>query len=115
MIKLVRFTKRCKNVTREEFKDWWLNKHVELERIAIKKTPIRKIVVSFSTGEMVGGSEPPFDAMVEMYFDSAEEMRTFLEGEIHKSGFVRKGAVNFIDKPEEAIRTVAEEYTVAEK
>jgi hypothetical protein len=61
MIKVVRFVKRRKDLTREEFKAYWLNKHSQLEKMVMEKTPMRKIVASFATGELIGGKEPPFD------------------------------------------------------
>jgi len=115
MIKIVRFVKRRKDLTLEEFKDYWLTKHSELEQMIVEKTTVRKIVASFSTGEMIGGKEPPFDGMVEIYFDNEEDRQAFYACDIHKKGIMREDEKNFVDHSEEPVRIVTEEHVIAEK
>ena len=115
MIKTVRFVKKRKDMSREEFKNYWLTKHAQLERMVVEKTPVQKIIVSFATGEMRGGGEPPFDGMVEIYFDSIEDWKLFYESEIHKSGIMRKDEENFVDMDDVPVRAMTEEYVIAEK
>lgn len=115
MIKTVRFVKRRKDLTLEEFKNYWLTKHSQLEKMVVEKTPVKKIVASFATGEMRGGKEPPFDGMVEIYFETLEDRDLFYAGEVHKSGIMRKDEENFVDMSEEPVRAITEEYVIAEK
>ena len=110
MVKVVRFVKRRKDLTHEQFKAYWLNKHSQLEKMVMEKTPMRKIVATFPTGETVGGKEPPFDGMVELYFDSIEDMRATFASEIPK--IMRRDEENFVDLSGEAIRVVTEEYVM---
>ncbi len=113
MIKVVRFVKRRKDLTHEEFKAYWLNKHSQLEKMVMEKTPVRKIVASFATGGMIGGKESPFDGMVELYYDSLEDMRAAFAGDI--PAIMRKDEENFVDMSEEPVRVVTEEYVMAER
>lgn len=112
-IKAVRFVKRRRDLTREQFKAYWLDKHARFEKMVVEKTPARKIVVSFATGEMVGGKEPPFDAMVEVYFDSTKDLRAAFAQEI--PAILHKDEENFVDLTGEVVHVVAEEYITAEK
>ncbi len=113
MIKLIRFVKRRKDLTRQQFKDYWLNEHSKLEKVVMEKTPTRKIVASFATGEMIGGKEAPFDGMVELYYDSLEDMKASFGGEI--PAMMRKDEQNFVDLSEDPIRVVTEEYIMSER
>ena len=113
MIKIVRFVKRRKDLTREQFKAYWLNEHSKLEKIVVEKTPVKRIVASFVTGEMIGGEEPPFDGMVELYYNSVEDMRAAFAGDI--PAMMRKDEENFVDLSEKPVRVVTEEYVPAER
>lgn len=113
MIKVVRFVKRRKDMTLEEFKEYWLNKHSQLEKMVMEKTRMRKIVATFATGQMMGGKEPPFDGMVELYFDSIEDMRALFASEI--PGIMLKDEENFVDLSEPPVRMVTEEYIMGER
>ncbi len=113
MFKIVRFVKRRKDLTQQQFKDYWLNEHSKLEKIVMEKTPTRKIVASFATGEMIGGKEPLFDGMVELYYDTLEDMRASFAGDI--PAMMRNDERNFVDLSEEAVRLVTEEYVMSER
>jgi uncharacterized protein (TIGR02118 family) len=115
MIKIVRFVKKRPDLTMEEFKQYWLTKHSELEKIVVQKTPVRKITASFATGELKGGKELPFDGLAELYFDSVDDMQAFYASEFHKTGVMRKDEENFVDMTADPIRVVTEEYVAAEK
>ncbi|OGQ79232.1 MAG: hypothetical protein A3G40_01660 [Deltaproteobacteria bacterium RIFCSPLOWO2_12_FULL_57_22] len=115
MMKIVRFVRKRRDMTTDEFKKYWLTKHSELEKMVVQKTPVRKITASFATGELKGGKELPFDGLAEIYFDSVEDMKVFYESEIHKTGVMRKDEENFVDMAADPIRVVTEEYVVAEK
>jgi len=115
MIKIVRFVKKRKDLTMEEFKNYWLTKHRELEKMVVEKTPVRKITASFATGELKGGKELPFDGLAEIYFDSAEDMQAFYQSDFHKTGVMRKDELNFVDMDADPVRVVTEEFVVGEK
>ena len=118
MIKYVAFVKKRKDFTREQFKDYWLTKHSQLEKIVLEKTAVKKIVANFTTG-MGGPNEPPFDGFVELYFDSIEDMQAMIKSDIPK--MMNKDEENFIDtsdltsteKPR--MRALVEEYVIGEK
>ena len=74
MYKMVGLVKRRPDLTLEQFKDYWLNEHIKLEKESLQRNPIRKIVASFVTDEKLFG-ESAFDGMVELYFDTIEDMR----------------------------------------
>ena len=79
MIKVVGFVRKREDLTVQQFKDYWLNVHSILEKESLKNNPVRKIVATFVTEDLIG--KAPFDGMVELYFDSIEDMRTQWEGE----------------------------------
>ena len=113
MIKVVGFVKRRKDLTREQFKDYWLNNHSKLEKESVETTYTRKIVASFATGEKLREEEPIFDGMVELYFDSIEDMRAQFAGQ--RREVMRKDEENFVDLSEEPVFVITEEYLIAEK
>lgn len=112
MLKVVRMVKRRKDLTLPLFKAYWLEHHVPLEKRVVETTPVRKIVASFSTGQLVGGSEPPFDGMASIYFDSLADLKATFAGPT--PGMMGKDEENFVDLTGELVRTVTEEYNVAE-
>ena len=73
MIKVVGFVRKREDLTRQQFKDYWLNEHSKLARNSLASNPVRKIVASFVSAELVGST--PFDGMVELYFYNIEDMR----------------------------------------
>ncbi|MDP3767031.1 MAG: EthD domain-containing protein [Dehalococcoidia bacterium] len=112
MLKVVRMVKRRKDLTLPRFKAYWLEHHVPLEQRVVQTTPVRKIVASFSTGQLVGGTEPPFDGMASIYFDSLADLKATFAGPT--PAMMRKDEENFIDLTGEVVRTITEEYNVAE-
>jgi uncharacterized protein (TIGR02118 family) len=112
MLKVVRTVKRRKDFTLQQFKDYWLTRHAPLEQRVVATTPVRKIVASFSTGELVGGTEPPFDGMAASYFDTLTDLRATFAGP--GLAAMRQDAENFVDGSGEAVLTIAEEHMVAE-
>lgn len=90
-----------------------MNEHSKLEKIVMEKTPVKKIVASFATGEMIGGKEPAFDGMVELYYDILEDMKAAFAGDI--SAMMRADEKNFVDLSEDAVRVVTEEYVMSER
>jgi|HubBroStandDraft_5_1064220.scaffolds.fasta_scaffold64576_1 uncharacterized protein (TIGR02118 family) len=73
MVKVVGLVKKRADMTREEFKDYWLNKHSRLEKASLKVNPVRRIVANFFEENLI--DRAPFDGMVELYFDDIDQMR----------------------------------------
>ena len=113
MIKLLRFVKKRPDLTAEEFKRYWLTKHLELERWNVENTPMIKIEALFATGEMIGGKEPPFDGLAELCFENLEDMYSVMRSDVPAR--MLKDEENFVDTSAEVIRVVTEAYVVAEK
>ncbi len=80
MIKVLSLVNKRKDLTLQEFKDYWLTHHSPLEKKAVETAPVREVLVSFSTGEVIGGERPNFDGMVEFYFDTPKDLRASLTG-----------------------------------
>jgi uncharacterized protein (TIGR02118 family) len=73
MIKVIGFAKKRADMTRQQFKDYWLNQHSRLEGRSLQTNPVKRIVANFVEEDLVG--QVPFDGMVELYFDSMEDFR----------------------------------------
>lgn len=114
MVKIVRLVKRRKDLTSAQFKDYWLKRHAEHERRAIEATPLQKVVASFATGEVaLGGTVPPFDGMVTLYFRSLEDARATFSGPA--TAAMRGDAKNFVDLAHAPPQIFADEYLMSEK
>jgi uncharacterized protein (TIGR02118 family) len=111
--KIVRTVKRRTGLTREQFKDYWLHKHVQLEKMRVEKTLVRRILATFLTGEMMGGKDPVYDGMVSLYFDNVDSLKKHFATGSHS--VMRKDEGNFVDLSYEVVRVISEEYTTARK
>lgn len=112
MFKIIRMVKRRKDLSLAQFKDYWLTRHAELHRKSLAMAPVRKVVASFSTGEVaLGGVEPQFDAMTSVYFDSLEDLRAAKAGPVGK--MMQEDELNFVDHA--PISIVAEEFIMSQK
>ena len=112
MIKAVIFVKRRKDLTREQFKEYWLTHHSRLEKENAEKNWVRKIVASF-TVEDDSLPEPPFDGMVELYFESIGDMKKDVQGEQRKIMYADEE--NFCDHSEQQLVVITQEYLMAVK
>jgi uncharacterized protein (TIGR02118 family) len=112
LIKAVIFIKRRKDLTREQFKEYWLTHHVELEKENVEKNWVRKIVASFVV-EDSSLPDPPFDGMVELYFDSIEDMKKDVQGAQREIMYADEE--NFCDHSEEQVVVITQEYLMAVK
>lgn len=112
LIKAVIFVKRRKDLTREQFKEYWLTHHSRLEKENAEKNWVRKIVASF-TVEDDSLPEPPFDGMVELYFESIGDMKKDVQGEQRKIMYADEE--NFCDHSEEQLVVITQEYLMAVK
>lgn len=73
MIKVIGMVRKRDDMTHEQFRDYWLNRHSQLEKASLAVNPVRRIVANFWREDMIG--EAPFDGMVELYYDNIEDMR----------------------------------------
>jgi uncharacterized protein (TIGR02118 family) len=113
-VKIVRLVKRRAELTPARFKEYWLERHAAHERRAIDATPLQKVVASFATGEVaLGGTVPPFDGMVALYFSSLEDARATFSGPA--TAAMREDAKNFADLSLVPPQIFADEYLMSEK
>ena len=114
MIKIVRLVKRRRGLSLAQFKDYWLKEHAAHERRAIEATPLQKVVASMATGEVaLGGTEPPFDGMVALYFRSLADARATFSGPATRA--MREDAKNFVALDRAPPQIFADEYLMSEK
>lgn len=114
MYKVIRMVRRRKDLTLAQFKSYWLNNHINLERRAMEMSPMRKIVATFSTGEVaMGAKEPPFDGMVSLYFNSLDDIKNMFSGPVPP--MMLEDEKNFVDLSEGPLRTINEEYLMSRK
>lgn len=73
MIKVVGLVRKRADMSHAEFRDYWLNRHSRLEKESLGTNPVRRIVANFWQENLV--DEAPFDGMVELYYDTIEDMR----------------------------------------
>jgi uncharacterized protein (TIGR02118 family) len=109
LVKAVILVKRRKDLTREQFKEYWLTNHAKLEKENLEKNWVRKIVASFAIPEVSFG-EPLFDGMVELYYDSIEDLKKDVQGDQRKIMYADEE--NFCDHSEESPVVITEEYLI---
>jgi len=110
MIKVVGFVKKRKDLTLQQFKEYWINNHNKLEKDSAERNPVRKIVASFVTEDAL--EEAPFHGMVELYFASMEDMKEQMSGP--QGPIMIEDEKNFCD-PDYRVFVVTEEYIMAVK
>ena len=112
MFKIIRMVKRRRDMTLAQFKEYWLTKHAELHRKSLDLYPVRRIVASFSTGEVaLGGTESQFDAMTAIYFDTLEDLRAAKAGPVPR--MMADDEKNFVESV--PINIVADEHVMSRK
>ncbi|HYR33680.1 MAG TPA: EthD family reductase [Burkholderiales bacterium] len=104
-LKIVRTVYRRRDLTPQQFKDYWLKNHSRLEDRVIAESPVQKIVATFALPEP--GQDPAFDGMVELYFASVDDIRAMFAGPI--PAMMRKDEENFVQMDAPAVRVVCEE------
>lgn len=109
-LKIIRTVYRRKDLTPQQFKSYWLDNHSKLEDRVIRESPVTRIVATFALQD-AGAPTPDWDGMVELYFNSAEDIRAMFAGPI--PAMMRKDEENFVQMDAPAIRVVAEEYVLA--
>lgn len=112
--KVVRLVKRRPDLTLAQFKEYWLSEHARHERGAIEAGVLERVVASISTGEVaMGGTAPPFDGMLALYFRSLEEAHAALSAP--ETAAMREDAKNFVDTRQPPPQIYADEYLMSEK
>ena len=111
LVRTVAFIKRNPKLSPEEFKEYWLTKHVPMVK---DKLPGLKLYTgrfplpTTSTSDAVA---PPYDCLVEMGFDSVESLQAAVNGPLFASADRVKSSETFMVLP--AVQTlVMEEYAV---
>jgi uncharacterized protein (TIGR02118 family) len=107
-LKIVRTVYRRRDLTHQQFKDYWLKNHSKLEDRVIAESPVQKIVATFALPEP--GRDPAFDGMVELYFAAMEDIRAMFAGPI--PAMMRKDEENFVQMDAPAVRVVCEEIAL---
>jgi len=110
MVKLIIMFKRVDGMTQQEFRDYRRDVHAPL-LLAIPETKqlIRRFVVSYPI-EVTNAPAPPYDVLVEGWFDNLDDLETFYSSE----NFMQKvdpDHRNFIDL-KSVVRFVSEEIIV---
>jgi uncharacterized protein (TIGR02118 family) len=112
--KYIRLIKRAPGVSLEQFRKQWLAGSARLDKKVLANSSVRRIVKNISTGEVaMGGAEPPFDAMLALYFDSlADAKATCGAG---KLTMLFGGDPSYFDSGAALQEMIAEEYQMGEK
>jgi uncharacterized protein (TIGR02118 family) len=110
-LKIIRTVYRRRDLSRAQFRDYWLNTHSKLEDKVIETTEMQRIVATFAIDEY--REEPDFDGMVELYFNRIEDIRAMFAGPV--PAMMRKDEENFVQMDAPAVRLVAEEYLIGDK
>ena len=117
MIKFVMCITRHPNMTREEFKDYWMNKHGPFFMSNADAMGAKKYVQSHTLNSslneglrMSRGMRPEYDGIAEVWFDSEEAlMKGMSSPEGQKLGqALKEDESNFIDHSKSAAFIVKE-------
>ena len=110
MVKVIGFVRKREDLTSQQFKQYWLNEHSKLARKSLETNPVRKIVASFVSQELIG--KAPFDGMVELYFNSIDDMKRQWSGK--QDEIMKEDEKKFCD-PDFRIFVLSDEHVIAEK
>jgi uncharacterized protein (TIGR02118 family) len=107
MIKLVFCVKKRKDISTDEFYDYWLNQHGPLVKSKAELLQITRYVQSHTQkpelGEAVsaarGMKQPGFDGIAELWFDSMESLEALLATDAAReaSAALAEDEARFID------------------
>jgi uncharacterized protein (TIGR02118 family) len=112
--KYIRMIKRRPGITLKQFRDYWLEGCAELDKQAMDKTTIRRLVKNISTGEVaMGGAEPPFDAMLALFFDSLADAQMTCSSE--ELAVLFGDDPNYVDTTIPVQEMIADEYQMGQK
>ena len=98
MIKMSLFITRRSDLTREQFNDYWLNKHWPIVRTVSKvKTHTRRYVQLHNLGQTPQGyAALPFDGVAEAWFDSLDDFYKVVTSKGWHD-IVQKDDLNYLD------------------
>ncbi|ALB62003.1 ethyl tert-butyl ether degradation protein EthD [Cronobacter condimenti 1330] len=111
MIKVVIGFKRRQGMSIQEFRDYRRDVHAPLLLAIPEAKHIRRFVISYPVDHLPS-EEPRFDAVVEAWFDSREDMNKLFQSDNFATR-VDPDHVNFIDLTS-VVRLVTEELIVIE-
>jgi hypothetical protein len=118
MVKFVRLVKRRKDLTQEQFKEYWLNEHSKLEKIVIEQSKAKLIIANFVLPKAppIPHTIPPqFDGFAEVYFDSVEDYLARTATNIGLVQRVHKDEENFCDLSTDQVRFLVEDFEICKK
>jgi uncharacterized protein (UPF0335 family) len=107
-LKVILTDVRKKELTPAQFKDAASKVYAKIESKTMIDAGVQKMVVSFAQPEK--GKEPAFDSMLELYFASADEIKSAFGSPV--IGELRKEIEPFVDLNAPEIRMVVEESTL---
>ena len=109
MVKCFLLIKRKSDVSGEEFSRYWEKQHGPL---VVKTFPAIKKYVQNHATKLPGGGEPPFDGIVEVWFDDMESWRATRDIHLGQAGeAIRDDEAKFIDRSK-MVFLVAEETVI---
>lgn len=114
---LFQLLKKRNDISYQEFVDYWLENHNKIEQEIIHKGQRKKIVAHFVKGVLKGGEvvpgDVPFDAVLELHYNSIEDMKASFDPAI--AARLGKDEENFLDLKAERVSYILEEYIMAER
>lgn len=90
LIKRIVLLKRKPGMSRQEFRDHWVNQHAQ----TVKTFPqVKKYVVNFFSPSL---SDPPFDGVAELWFEDETKLKEY-ETSQEVASFVKEDNPKFMD------------------
>ena len=96
MIKIVMTFKRRRGMDVQAFRDYRRDVHAPILLSIPEAQLMRRLVVSYPADPVAGGDEPRFDAMVEVWFDTEQDMAAMFQSDSFRDT-VDPDHANFID------------------
>src|SRR4051812_49389427 len=93
MVKLVVLIRRLPHLSHEEFVQHW--REVHAPRVAAGMPGLRKIQISAALRMTRGDGEPPYDGIIEQWFDDMDSCLASLASDEVKE--ISKGTAAFVD------------------
>lgn len=98
MIKVIALLKRKDGMTREEFSDYWFNKHAPFGNSIAPPAALSAKYVQNHALTMKGGGEAPYDAVAELCFEDVAAMKRWTDWYYSDAGKpLRDDELNFMD------------------
>jgi hypothetical protein len=111
--KYIRMIKRRPGLALTEFSEHWLAGRAGRDNRALGDLAVRRVVKNVSTGEVaLGGAEPPFDAMLAVYFDGLADAQAACGGGLAP---LLADHANHVNAGAPVQEMIAEEHRMGEK